>query len=171
MLTFENYINHINKPTITFLIGPPASGKSTWIKNNILPGDAIIISRDDILYDFIKNTDMSYSDSFYDTELQDKVNDELEYHIVKTLQSNKNIVVDMTNIDKSRRNYILSRVPENYIKNAVVFEVSVFELIRRLEKREKETGKHIKKGVVSNLISLYEKPSSEDFDNITYYKE
>ena len=64
------------------------------------------------------------------------------------------------------RNLTLSLVPEKYIKNAVVFEVSEIELLRRLEKREKETGIHIKRDVINNMLALYEPPREGEFDNI-----
>jgi predicted kinase len=168
MIPLSNLIES-PQPTITFLIGPPASGKSTWVSQ--YGKGATIISRDDIVDRLRRGTGMSYSETFKDQPFQKTVNSELQSHINSTLSSGKDIVVDMTNMNKGSRNKILSRVPKGYIKNAVVFKVSRDELIRRLEKREKETGKRVGLDVVDSMMSSYEAPTKlEGFDNITYFR-
>jgi|694.fasta_scaffold28556_13 predicted kinase len=154
------------RPTITFLVGPPASGKSTWVSKN--SGDATIISRDDILDKLRKDYNLSYVESFSNQELQNKVNSELNNHIAKSLKSIKDIIVDMTNMNKRSRSFILNKVPDIYTKNAVVFNVPKPELLRRLKKREMETGKSIPLHVVDSFIDSYEKPTNSEFDNIIY---
>jgi predicted kinase len=154
------------RPTITFLVGPPASGKSTWVSKN--SGDATIISRDDILDKLRKDYNLSYVESFSNQELQNKVNSELNNHIAKSLKSIKDIIVDMTNMNKRSRSFILNKVPDIYTKNAVVFNVPKPELLRRLKKREMETGKSIPINVVDNFINSYERPTNSEFDNIIY---
>jgi predicted kinase len=154
------------RPTITFLIGPPASGKSTWVSKN--SGDATIISRDDILDKLRKDYNLSYVESFSNQELQNKVNSELNNHIAKSLKSIKDIIVDMTNMNKRSRSFILNKVPDIYTKNAVVFNVPKPELLRRLKKREMETGKSVPLHVVDSFINSYEKPTNSEFDNIIY---
>jgi predicted kinase len=154
------------RPTITFLVGPPASGKSTWVSKN--SGDATIISRDDILDKLRKDYNLSYVESFSNQELQNKVNSELNNHIAKSLKSIKDIIVDMTNMNKRSRSFILNKVPDIYTKNAVVFNVPKPELLRRLKKREMETGKSIPLHVVDSFIYSYEKPTNSEFDNIIY---
>jgi predicted kinase len=154
------------RPTITFLVGPPASGKSTWVSKN--SGDATIISRDDILDKLRKDYNLSYVESFSNQELQNKVNSELNNHIAKSLKSIKDIIVDMTNMNKRSRSFILNKVPDIYTKNAVVFNVPKPELLRRLKKREMETGKSVPLHVVDSFIDSYEKPTNSEFDNIIY---
>jgi predicted kinase len=154
------------RPTITFLVGPPASGKSTWVSKNV--GDEIVISRDNILDDMRKEYNLSYSESFANSELQKKVNVALNNHIAKSIQSYKDIVVDMTNMNRRSRSMILSKIPNVYTKNAVVFNVPKPELLRRLKNREMETGKSIPLHVVDSFIDSYEKPTNSEFDNIIY---
>ena len=156
------------RPTITFLVGPPASGKSTWVSKN--SGDATIISRDDILDKLRKDYNLSYAESFSNSELQNKVNSELNNHIAKSLKSNKDLIVDMTNMTKRSRSFILNKIPDIYTKNAIVFNVPKSELLRRLKKREMETGKSIPLHVVDNFINSYERPTNSEFDNIIYNK-
>ena len=166
-IKLTDIISEVNtNPTITFLIGPPASGKSTWTSK--YGNGAIVISRDDIVDRLRKGTGMSYSDTFSDSGFQSKVNSELQSHINSTLQSGKNIIVDMTNMSKSSRHKLLSRVPQNYTKNAVVFNVSRNELIKRLANREAETGKKVGMHIVDSMIASYQAPDKTEFDNITY---
>lgn len=162
-MLIENNIKS-NNLTITFLIGPPASGKSTWTSK--YGKDSIVISRDDIVDRLRQGTNMSYSDTFRNNEFQKKVNIELQNHISNTLNSNKNIIVDMTNMSKKSRTAILSRVPKEYTKNAVVFNVDREELIKRLKKIEMETGKKVGIDIVDNMINSFEMPDYNEFDNI-----
>lgn len=159
-----NSIKHVN-PKITFLIGPPASGKSTWVSQN--GNNAIIISRDDIVDKLRKLLGISYGEAFKNQELQNKVNAELQTHINNSLISGKDIVVDMTNMNKNSRSHILSKVPQNYTKNAVVFNVSRDELLNRLKTREEQTGKHVPIAVVDQMISNFQLPDKDEFDNIS----
>ena len=152
-------------PTITILVGPPASGKSTWVNKN--KKNSIIISRDDIVEKHAKNHGITYNETFGNKEIQKAVNTELESHTVKTIKSGKDIIVDMTNMSKKSRSRMLNRVPDNYTKNAVVFNVPKSELIKRLDNREKETGKHIPLNVIDDMIKRFEQPTKDEFDNVT----
>lgn len=151
-------------PTVTMLVGPPASGKSTWVSKH--GKGQVVISRDDIVDKYAKKHGISYNETFSDKDIQNNVNKDLENHIVKTLKSGKSFIVDMTNMSKMSRKRMLDRVPENYTKKAVVFNVSRKELEKRLMNREKETGKHIPPHVIDNMLARYEKPTKGEFDVI-----
>jgi predicted kinase len=156
----------MSNPTITFLIGPPAAGKSTWTAK--YGKGSIIISRDDIVDKLRGN--MSYNDTFLDRGFQKKVNSVLASHISKSIKSGKDIVVDMTNMSVKSRSNILSRIGDEYHRKAVVFKVDKPELVRRLKQREMETGKHIPMKVLDSMISRYEPPTYDEFDEIEIYK-
>ena len=83
---------------------------------------------------------------------------------------NVTLIVDMTNMTKRSRSFILNKIPDIYTKNAIVFNVPKSELLRRLKKREMETGKSIPLHVVDNFINSYERPTNSEFDNIIYNK-
>lgn len=52
------------RPTLYFLVGPPAVGKSTWIRDN-LPPDAVVANRDEIVARVARETGIgSYDDMF-----------------------------------------------------------------------------------------------------------
>lgn len=150
----------------TFLIGPPASGKSTWVEKN--RKDEIIISRDDLVDQFRKGTHMSYSDTFKDSSFQSRVNAALEKLISDTIKGQKNFIVDMTNMTVINRAKILNRLPLNYFKRGVVFSPSRSELSRRLKKRELETGKRVGEDIVDQMLKSYQKPTNDEFDEIVF---
>jgi len=153
------------KETIaTFLIGAPASGKSTWVEKN--QKSEIIISRDNLVDRYRKGTDMSYSDTFKDTSFQTKVNIALTKLISDTIKSQKSFIVDMTNMTKQSRSKILNQLPPIYTTKAVIFEVSRTELNKRLKKREEETGKKVGEDIVDNMLKSYQEPTKDEFDLI-----
>jgi predicted kinase len=165
MIKLLNILEEINKDRkITFLIGPPASGKSTWVSKH--GKDSIVISRDNIVDELRVKHGWSYSETFKHPDFQQNVNQILKRRINSALSSDRNIVVDMTNMNRKSRANILDRVPLNYEKNAVVFNVSRGELIKRLEKRKGETGKEVPMNVVDMMIKRFEPPTKQEFDNI-----
>jgi predicted kinase len=78
-------IKEYKEAIATFLIGPPASGKSTWREKN--QKSEIIISRDDLVDQLRKGTNMSYADTFKDSSFQAKVNIALEKLISDTIRN------------------------------------------------------------------------------------
>jgi predicted kinase len=53
-----------NKKKIFVLVGPPAVGKSTWIKNTFQKDDPYIINRDSIVEEVASQMEMTYDDMF-----------------------------------------------------------------------------------------------------------
>lgn len=156
------------QPKLTLLIGPPASGKSTWIKNN--RKNEVIISRDNIVEELANKKGLSYADSFNDKELQNEVNKQLQKDIHFNFYNEKNIIVDMTNMSKSSRSKFLNMGKEkNYYCIGIVFEVEKYELYRRSEQRKQETGKEISNEIIDSMLSRYEKPTKEEgFDELIF---
>lgn len=62
----EELAPQAQKPKLFFLIGPPAVGKSTWIKNNTdIIGDATIVNRDDMVEQVASSTSIGTYDEMY----------------------------------------------------------------------------------------------------------
>lgn len=158
------------QPILILLIGPPASGKSTWIKNN--RKNEVIISRDNIVEELANKKGLSYSESFNDKELQNEANQRLQKDIHFNFYNEKDIIVDMTNMNKSSRSkFLILGKQKNYYCIGIVFEVEKNELYRRSEQRKNETGKEIPNEVIDSMLSRYEKPSEDEgFDEILYNK-
>lgn len=61
---YEMLENNENKKKIFVLVGPPAVGKSTWIKNTFQKDDPYIINRDSIVEEVASQMEMTYDDMF-----------------------------------------------------------------------------------------------------------
>lgn len=158
-------LTDITQPIAIILIGLPGSGKSTWIKNNIDINNYAIISSDDILEKIAKEKNLTYDAVWKDYigaatgKMKTQFNDSIAAKV--------NIVVDQTNLSKKKRKGILQKLPSDYYKIAVVFDVLDNELYRRLDDRAKTTGKTISKNVIMDMGKRYESPSlDEGFNKI-----
>jgi predicted kinase len=161
------------------LVGPPAIGKSTWVKQNA-PG-AFIVSRDDIVNKVADKYNLTYDDMF-DPANKDKnkeINHEFSKRIPEAMNSGKDIVVDMTNMSVGARKRILgsfNKVIDNYKKIAVVFNFEGSDVKRAIKniaaKRAEEIkasggSKTIPPFVFDKMFASYEQPTREEgFDDI-----
>lgn len=157
-----------NEKHFYILVGAPGSGKSTWIKENA-GEDMRILSTDDAIEVIAKAQGLTYSDVWSDNiKLATKAMNELFTEYVK---DGMNIILDQTNMAVKKRTSVLQRVPKTYKKFAVVFDVPLEELQRRIICRNALTGKNIPNGVLLNMLNTYEKPTlSEGFDEIIEIK-
>lgn len=160
------------KPVLVVNIGLPCSGKSTYTQKHYK--NFTIISRDDIIEKFAAQEGMTYSEyfKFLDAEGHKKIDAIFDEKFLKALQSNKNIVIDKTNLSKKSRNILLSRskLIKNYYKIANVFLVPMNTLLKRNEERKK-TGKDISLEVFEKMQKSFIMPDLREFDEInTIYK-
>ena len=159
-------IKHLKEPWVLTLIGPPLSGKDTWIKQNFNPSDIVMISRDQILLDV-------YGSDNYDEAFKNVNQKEVDRVLISTIQKaskeNKNVIINMTNMTRKRRMYNLDFFGDEYYKVAVIFPIlDEAEYERRNLKRKEEEQKFIPTHVLKNMISSYQSvdKSSEGFDKI-----
>jgi predicted kinase len=153
-----------NKPKLIVLIGLPGSGKSTWIKNNI-DSSYVVVSSDNYIERKASEEGTNYSGA-YDKHIRD-ASSHASSTFSEAVKGRKNIVVDMTNMGVKRRRSWLSQVGGNYYKIAVTFDVKMEVLYQRLKDRAEETGKHIPRHVIDDMLSRYESPTKEEgFDKI-----
>lgn len=152
------------------LIGPPCSGKSTWVKNNLK--DYIRISRDDLLEGMFKDRG-SYSDIFKSlTEDEQKSIDiQLMKEYKLALNAGENIVIDMTNMSKKSRAKFLNGYKElkNYNKHAKVFFISEEGFSRRNEMRS-FSGKSIPHYLYLDMVKRFTFPLKDEFDHVQVFK-
>ena len=138
---------------IIMLIGLPASGKSSFLKDK----DGFVISRDRIIHDLGgDNYNLAYNT--VDMKLVDI---ELSKQKQQGLSFNK-VYVDMTNMTKKRRNSLLN-LYKNYKKTAIVFLVPFQELIKR-----KRINKNISEDVYLMMMKSFTPPTYDDFDQIDF---
>jgi predicted kinase len=158
-------IKHLKEPWVLTLIGPPLSGKDTWIKQNFNPSDIVMISRDQILLDV-------YGSDNYDEAFKNVNQKEVDRVLISTIQKaskeNKNVIINMTNMTRKRRMYNLDFFGDEYYKVAVIFPIlDEAEYERRNLKRKEEEQKFIPTHVLKNMISSYQTISKDEgFDKI-----
>jgi predicted kinase len=158
-------IKHLKEPWALTLIGPPLSGKDTWIRQNFNLDEIVMISRDQILLDV-------YGSDNYDEAFKNVNQKEVDRVLISTIQKaskeNKNVIINMTNMTRKRRTYNLGFFSDDYYKVAVIFPIlDEAEYERRNLKRKEEEQKFIPSHVLKSMISSYQSVSKEEgFDKI-----
>ncbi len=154
---------NLKSPFVILLVGPPLSGKTTWINNNF--PDTNVISRDEIVMEVFGSR--NYNDAFRNVNQKD-VDKVLRQRISDAAKSGNNVIVDMTNISPKRRRSNLSTFGKNYNKVAVVFPIlSDNEYLSRNNKRIINENKSISLSIIKDMISNFVTPSfDEGFDEI-----
>ena len=143
-----------NKALI-ILVGPPASGKSTWGKKFAQENNLTYVSTDAIRAELGKGED--------DQTVSSQAFATARARVSSALGAGKSAMIDATSVtQKARKNWInLGRGHGAYII-AVTFEVPREELLRRDAKRERHVGPEI----VDRFLNKYERPSNTEVDKV-----
>lgn len=158
-------LDKLKEPYVIILVGPPLSGKTTWIRKNFEPDSFELISRDQIVLDL--HGDEDYNTAFKTVD-QKEVDRILVDSLSKASKDGKNVIVDMTHMNSKRRKYNLSFFDDEYYKLAVIFPILTDEeYIIRDKKRTDEESKSIPMHVIKNMISSYQPiKHDEGFDRV-----
>ena len=161
--------NNPEQPFVVFGIGVPSSGKTTFLQEN-LKKDIEIISRDAILEEFGKeyNLGKTYSEIWKNLtdDNQKEIDNRFNNKLKKLQEQNKNICIDMTLISYKSRKRMLNKIKNNYQIIYGNFITDYEDIMQRNEKRFKETGKLIPKGVLHNFMKNYQFPLYGEDDRI-----
>lgn len=156
-------LKHLKEPFVIILIGPPLSGKTTWIKNNF--PDIDVISRDEIVMDVhgSRNYDLAFSNVN-----QKEVDRVLHQKLTDSSKNKINVIIDMTHMSSKRRKQNLDYFSDDYYKLAVIFPIlSDDEYVKRNDKRIKEENKNLPMHIVKRMISQYQAiRQDEGFDKV-----
>ena len=146
------------------LVGVPASGKSTWIKNQDWALGLNIVSTDVWVEDYANRMGKTYSDVF--DEYMPTAVKLMADHAVKCRENNHDIIWDQTSTTVLSRAKKIRMLPD-YYKIAVVFKTPpMTELKTRLASR---AGKVVPMEIVESMIANWEEPTKEEgFDEIWY---
>lgn len=149
-------------PTAYILIGIPASGKSTWVKNQKWLGDSVIASTDSYVEAFARSVNRSYTKVF--NEIMPKAVEQMANDVVEAREAGKDIIWDQTSTTVSTRAKKIKML-DGYTKIAIVFKIPPMDVLKkRLASRP---GKDVPWEIVSNMIDNFEHPSLEEgFDQI-----
>ncbi len=146
------------------LVGIPASGKSTWVKNQVWAKNCVVVSTDEFVEDYAKECGQTYSEVFEDY-MPTAVRLMTE-KVIRAREAGKDIIWDQTSCTVETRAKKIRMLPD-YYKIAVLFKIpDMEELMIRLSSRP---GKNIPWEVVSDMSNkLKSQPPTEKegFDEI-----
>ena len=156
-------LKNLKEPFVIVLIGPPLSGKTTWVKENFPTTE--VISRDEILMEVYGSK--NYTEAFKNVD-QKEVDKTLHERLIDANLQKKSVIVDMTHMASKRRKKNLNYFSDDYYKLAVIFPIlSDQEYERRNKKRIEEENKDLPMHVIKNMISSYQPVSTEEgFDKV-----
>lgn len=152
------------QPKLYMLVGPPCSGKSTWVDQHF--PTTPVISTDRYIEQYANLAGKTYSEIFDEAikPATNKMYADLKIYI----DHDMDIIWDQTNLTPRARESKLFKVPDNYEKIAVVFNVSEAEFMKR-NKIRAQNGKNISIEVFRNMMSTYAAPTvSEGFNFIIH---
>jgi predicted kinase len=190
----------VEKSTVTWLVGPPGCGKSTWVQNYLATAtrETVVLNSDDLVNAWATEHGLTYTEAFEQHDWQNTfklpcqghcaiinmhgmngVYEQIEDAFGHATRMDKDIIVDLANM---KFRFCWGEQPIHYHTRAVVFEISRDLLEKRLRNRDQTTGKHIPYRVIENMIKGYV-PVGEDviatqagyvteyFDSVTTQKQ
>jgi predicted kinase len=146
------------------LVGIPASGKSTWIKNQEWSKDCVVVSTDEFVEAYAKEVGSTYSEVFSDyMPMAVKL---MAEKVIRARTEGRDIIWDQTSTTLASRTRKFNMLPD-YEHIAVVFKTpDAEELAKRLASRP---GKEIPDHVVQDMITGFEMPDlSEGFTQVWF---
>jgi predicted kinase len=151
-------LKQLKEPFVIILIGPPLSGKTTWIRENFPTTE--VISRDEIVMEVYGSR--NYTEAFKNVD-QKEVDKVLSQKFLDANLSKKNVIVDMTHMASKRRKQNLNYFTNDYYKLAVIFPIlSEDEYERRNQKRIEEENKNLPMAIVKSMISSYQPITADE---------
>jgi predicted kinase len=147
----------IKMPKCYQLIGVPASGKSTWVKNQEWALGLTIVNTDLFVEDYARAQGKTYSEVF--TDYMPTAIDLMIEQVVFAREHSHTIIWDQTSTTIKSRARKFHMLPD-YEHIAVVFRTPEHkELVRRLMSRP---GKEIPDHVVASMIASWEEPTEQE---------
>jgi predicted kinase len=148
------------KPTVTVMVGLPASGKSQYAGKLGVP----VVSCDAIVMEH-GGTD-SYTENWGKVDHKE-IDRALEAKLAVRKKIGGDFVIDMTNVSPKARRRSLSKFNSSHHKKAVVMATSSREMWARNFKR-KADGKMLGLEVLHKMMTSFTVPMYDEFDEIVY---
>jgi len=156
-------------PFLHVMVGLPACGKSTFIKETFAE-NTVIISKDDVIMEMGKELGIEdYTDVYkaLTSEQHDEAYKRTKANFAQAVKDGVPIVIDMTNMSKKSRNKWISNVGKKYKTKAWVF-VAGASLLESRNLMRSIQGKHIPDHVYENMMKTFLVPTLAEFDFIEY---
>lgn len=144
-------------PKCYVLVGPPGSGKSTWVKNQRLVNDYVYASTDMHVEAYAKAQGKTYSEVFKEYIAEAMACMHQDIYNAKSASSD--IIWDQTNTTVASRAKKFQMLPGYEMIAVVAPVVPIPELFRRVNSRP---GKEIPKSVMRSMIKGYQEPTLEE---------
>lgn len=153
------------------MCGAPASGKSTWIKNNLSKlgkDETRIISRDEIRFFLVKEDEPYFS-------REKEVYAEFIRLIKKYIKMPEvnNIIVDATHLNSFSRNKLFRSIGADMMNvdlYAIAFELPLDILLER--NADRKGREFVPETAITNMYNSYSRPKlDEGFKEIYVYNE
>jgi len=147
------------------LCGIPTSGKSTYV-DKLLAMDywknSVVLSTDYFIEFYAKKQGKTYNEVF--DEYIKEATQMMEMNINYAIDNGKDIIWDQTNLTAGSRRKKLRRLPAQYHRGVIYFEVSLEEALERNNHRE---GKFIPESILKRMYHQFEIPTtSEGFEYV-----
>jgi len=142
------------------LCGIPTSGKSTYVDKLLCLDywqNSVVLSTDYYIEFYAKQQGKTYNEVFdeYVKEATKQMDELLQYAI----KNNKHIIWDQTHLTAGTRKKKLRRIPPEYHRGVIYFQVSLEEALERNNHRE---GKFIPKDILKRMWHQFEVPTIEE---------
>lgn len=148
--------------TIILMCGIPASGKSTFVKNEIAknPG-AVWVSRDEVRKSLVGDGDLDPKQYFSrETEVFNKFIGEINS---KVNEKYKMIFVDATHISPQSRAKTLSRIKNTRKLNLNVVYLKCGVQVALARNHARTGFAHVPDNAIRNMAQRFEEPTYEEF--------
>lgn len=161
-------IDNISDPWILLLMGLPASGKTTIVKE-IFGEDYYnehVVSTDKFIEDKAEKLSLVYSDVFEDYISQ--ASKEMYSKRQQLLNEGKNIIWDQTNLGRRKRKKAF-RVNDNYKKILLFVDIDEKNREQQSRVRYDKTSKLIPYHIIEEMKNNLVKPTEEELEEIDLY--